>query len=201
MKNNYKKILILIIFVFLTTLLGYYIFKSENYKSSMIYYKDIATTPENNKVQEEKWSTYHDEGYGFSVNYKPGLDVETIHNHKLILSNDKELIINGGVNFSLGDGPGVSIEIFNDNQFSSLDDWINKQNKEKLLSHYIIDSNQNIDGYQSSSIKEVGNNGENEAEYNNVQITAFFRNKQLFIIFTGNSEDDNKILNSFKFDK
>lgn len=112
----------------------------------MIYYKNIATAPQDNKTLEEKWSIYHDEKYGFSVSYRSGMDVDTIYNHRTTLSadNTKYQIINGGVNFSLGGGPGISVAIFDNGQFSSLEEWLNAQNKEKLLSHYVIDSKHSL---------------------------------------------------------
>jgi len=203
MKKNIKKIFLILILLILLLFLGYFVVIAKKYKNSIDYYKNIATITDNNKNTEDQWSTYHDEKYGFSINYQSGIDVTTVYNHRMTLSTDntKYKVINGGVNFSFGGGPGISVEIYDDNQFSSLEEWLNALNKEKVLSHYIIDSKQTIEGYPAISVKEIDNNGEGQTEYNYTQITAFLRNKQLFVIFTGSDNTRDLILNSFKFDK
>lgn len=203
MGKNYKKIIVFSIFTILLLFLAYYINIAKNCDNTVAYYKNMATSSTDKTKTEEKWSIFHDEKYGFSIGYQSGLDVNTVYNHKMILSSDNKnyQIINGGVNFSLGGGPGVSVEIFDDSPYSSLEEWLSAKNQEKLLSHYVIDSKQAVEGYPAISIKEVGNDGMGQAEYNYTQMTAFFRNKQLFVIFTGDNNTRDKILGSFKFDK
>ncbi len=197
MKKNYKKIILFLIFIILLLFLAYYINIAKNCNNTVAYYKNIATPPQNNKVSEEKWSTYHDGKYGFSINYQSGVNINTLYNFSInFLKNDikKNYTINGGVDFS-SFNPGTSIQIFDNSPFSSLEEWFNDQNTENPSSRYVITSKQPIDGYPAISIYATGDSKETS------KITAFLRNKQLFVIITGDDSNFNNIFDSFKFDK
>lgn len=198
MKKKLEKIILSSIVIAIFLCLLYFINLAKECNILKEYYKNIVETSQNEK-KSEKWATYHDEKYGYRINYLVGLDVENMHNHKIILSADskKYQTVNGGVNFSLGGGPGVSVEIFENSPILSLEEWLDTKNKEKTSSHYVIDSYREVDGIPSISIYEVSNSGE---VFKSPQITAFLKNKNLFVIFTG---EDNRdiILDSFKFDQ
>ncbi len=210
MKKKYKKIIIILTFILLSFSLVYCIFIAQKYNKLMLYYQHIATTLSDkiivdNKEAGEVWSTYHDERYGFTVDYPANLYVTSVYNHKEQISNTEYRTINGGVFFSVDEngGGGAAIAVYENSQFSSLDEWLKAENKRLVSSHYQIDAYPDVDKYSAISAYLAGDTFEGHPgeDFKDQRLLAFFKGKQLFVISTGGEIIYSKILSSFKFDK
>jgi len=210
MNKKYKKIIIILAFILLSFFLVYCIFIIKKDNNLVLYYQRIATTPSektppDNESEGQIWSVYHDERYGFRVDYPANLYITSVYDHKERISNTESRTINGGVFFSLDNygGGGAVISIYEDGQFSSLDEWLKAENKRLVASHYQVDTHPVIDTYQAISAYEEGNiiDGRPGEDFKNNRLLAFFKGKQLFVVSAGSEIIYNRILSSLKFDK
>lgn len=205
MKEKYKKVIIILTFILLSFSLVYCVVIAKKYNKLMSCCQYTTTMSSDNKVAEQVWSTYHDERYGFTVDYPANLYITNAYNHREQISDTEYRTINGGVFFSVDEygGGGAAIAVYENGQFSSLDEWLKVENKRLIASHYQIDAYPDIDKYPAISAYLAGDilEGRSGEDFKNQRLLAFFKGKQLFVISTGSETIYDKILSSFKFDK
>lgn len=153
------------------------------------------------KAEKVTWNAYNDKKSGFKLEYPSQSDVSTIYKEKMVTSRSgKEYyIIDGGVSFSKGGKGFISVMVFENTKYLSLDSWLKDENKKFEGQHSVIEKRISIGGQDAIVTYPVGDNPPNE-EYKSDKKTAFFKNGNLYVIYTSIT-DHERVWNSFKFNK
>lgn len=217
-----KKIILILsafIFTILLTIFGCCIFfRQNNYKIPVVQeclkIKNLETKAkeENSETKSaeenldieltEEWSTYYDERYKYRIDFPSGFSVLTIYEHTL---TDGVPTTNGGIVFSPADSidapGGISVEIFENSEFRSPDEWLENHNPKSEDVSMVVEKKINIDGNEAIVTYPVSMvDGKILEEFKRDKTTLFIKDNNLFIIRIGMDDcEREKVLNSFKF--
>ncbi|MFH1565510.1 MAG: hypothetical protein ABIC82_06800 [bacterium] len=221
-----KIILILSAFVFtiLFAVFAYCIFLKQNHYKVLveqeypkIKHLETKSIEENLDTQPtEEWNTYYDERYKYSLDFPSGLNVSTIYETMVELSENLGggfLTTNGGVSFSPTNLPlsVIAVGVFENNKFLSPDEWLENKNSKELnntvknefVSKSVIEKKISIDGNEAIVTHQVSMlDGKIFEEFKNAKTTVLIKDNNLFTIYTVMEDSENeKVWNSFKFKK
>lgn len=187
MRKKYKKIILFTVLSFVIFSFGYLMAINKNLEGRFVESEQQAA--------KKDWSIYHDGKYRFSIKYQPGALVGTIYNFSVDFPKEdlrESYVVDGGVSFSSFDS-GTTIYVFDNNPYPSLENWLEDQNEQNPLSHYIISDRQTVDSISAISIQE-------EDTEKDFKTTAFIKDGKLFVVFTEDEANFNNFLETFKFD-
>jgi len=115
--------------------------------------------------------------------------------------NSRPIVIDGGVNFSQGDGYGViDISIFENTDLTSTHDWLETENKNFEHHRQVIEKEIKIDNVQSI-ITHSQSDYENELTTSHEKTLVFIRDGTLFKVVTRFVKDSQhqRVWDSFNF--
>ncbi|MFH1565059.1 MAG: hypothetical protein ABIC82_04395 [bacterium] len=108
-----------------------------------------------NAEPKEEWSTYYDERYKYRIDFPTGFSALSIYEHTLA---DGVPTTNGGIVFSPADSidapGGISVEIFENSKYKSLDEWLESEKSE--YTSRVVEKKVNIDGNEAVVTHQAG---------------------------------------------
>lgn len=188
-------IITLILFLSIISILILFIFNKSNTDNKFL--SEDETQQQN--TDDLKFISYVNEKYNFSLQYPEPLVV--VENKAEQLDNKWDYV----VNFKEDDEYGfsvASVSVKENTKFSSVNDWLDSENKQRDNERLQIDKKIKI-AEQDAFVFFVHNNLESDDISSKSKITVFIKDGDLYKIttrFAQESEHEN-IWNSFKFEK
>lgn len=156
------------------------------------------------ETQDNEREKYYDKKYKYSLEYSSKYKATPIEEKTMQMSKDLgggSFVINGGVLISdYSEGPWFFvIHIFENPEASTLKEYLEQEDSQFDYIHVIVDKELEIDGNKAISYHKKS---DYEQFPESEKYIIFLKDRTLFKIITrGNKEEQEKFLNSLKFNQ